>query len=125
MPSRRISDQGHPYVDMLVGGQAMSLASVFKTMDALGTGVEVGVWTPAAGKRFRLMKGVVTSSVAGNIVFRDGTAGAIILVVPVTAGVPVAFDLGNGYLSAAVNNVLTADAPGAGTLSGFVGGAEE
>lgn len=107
------------------GGVAVRMATVFKTMDALGTGAEVTVWTPAAGKRFRLMKGVVTSSVAGNIVFRDNTAGTVILVLPVLAGEPQGFDLGNGIRSGLADRVLTLDAPGAGTLSGFVGGTEE
>lgn len=109
------------------GAQSQSLRTpnTFKAFSALGTGAEVTVWAPGAGKKPRLMKGVVTSSVAGDIVFRDNTAGATILVIPVLAGTPQEFDLGNGIRLAAANNVLTADAPGAGTLSGFVCGTEE
>jgi hypothetical protein len=100
-------------------------SNVFKRFSALGSGAEVTVWTPTSGKKFRLMRGIITSSVAGDVDIRDNTSGTIILTLPVTAGVPTPFDLGNGILSAAANNVLTADAPGAGTLSGYVGGTEE
>lgn len=101
-------------------------ANIFTRFSALGTGAEVTIHAPAAGKKFRLLRGLLASSVAGDIELRDNTAGTIILTIPVTAGVAVPFDLGKlGKISAAANNVLTADAPGAGTLSGWVGLVEE
>lgn len=48
---------------------------------------------------------------AGNVVFRDNTAGTIIAVVPCIAGAPVTFDVGNGILSGAINGMPTADGP--------------
>jgi hypothetical protein len=99
---------------------------VFKPLNGVAVATETAIWTPAAGKRFRLMGFVLAGSVAGNYVLRDNTAGTIILVVPSAAGAPVALPpLGNGILSAAANNVLTCTGPASSTLSGFVYGTEE
>jgi hypothetical protein len=82
------------------------------------------IWTPAAGKKFRLMGGIITvvgTAAAASIVecqLQDGVDGTIIL--DLAAEVPAAlatgetvvipFNLpGNGFLSAAANNVLNAD----------------
>jgi hypothetical protein len=100
--------------------------SVFKPQNAANTNAEITVWTPAAGKRFRLMKLFITGSVAGNYTFRDNTAGTIIAILTLAAGgqfSPV--DLDNGILSAAANNVLTCTGPGGSTLSGILCGTEE
>lgn len=100
--------------------------NVFKAHDALAIATETTIWTPAAGKKFRLMRYHLISSVAGNIVLRDNTAGTIIAVIPSGAGGSGVFvDLGNGILSAAANNVLTATGPATATLSGVVMGTEE
>ncbi|MGI8467733.1 MAG: hypothetical protein ACR2N3_04705 [Pyrinomonadaceae bacterium] len=105
---------------------AVRTVKVFKPLTAVSIAAEAAVWTPAAGKKFRLMGGVITTSVAGNITFKDNTAGTTIMVVPVTAGVPVVIPpMGNGILSAAANNVLTAIGPAASTFSGTLFGTEE
>lgn len=100
-------------------------ASVFKPQSAVSVASETTVWTPASGKRFRLMAGIVTCSVAGNLTFKDNTAGTVIAIIPVLAGAPVSFDFKNGILSAAANNVLTCTGPASSTLSGVVYGTEE
>jgi len=100
-------------------------ASIFKPQNAVAIVAEVAIWAPPAGKRFRLMGGTLASSVAGNIVLRDGLAGTIIAVIPTLAGAPIAFARGNGQLSAAANNALTAQGPAAATLSGEIYGTEE
>ena len=99
---------------------------VFKSFDAVAIAAETTIWTPAAGKKFRVMGYNLVSSVAGNILLRDNTAGTIIAVIPSAAGgsAPQA-NLGNGILSAAANNVLTAIGPASSTLSGMVWGTEE
>lgn len=94
---------------------------------AIGAG-EVAIWTPAAGKKFRLMGYVVTQGVAtGLVTLRDNTAGTTILTIPPhTIGVALAGpNMGNGILSAAANNVLTAQGVATETLSGYVFGTEE
>lgn len=99
---------------------------VFKPQNAVNTNAEITIWTPAAGRRFRLMGYQLAASVAGNVLLRDNTAGTIISVLPSAAGgAGVYVDLKNGILSAAANNVLTATGPAASTLSGVVFGTEE
>lgn len=102
------------------------VANVFKSQVALSVATEATWWTPTAGKKFRLMGGMFTGSVAGDYVVRDNTAGATIAVIPIgVAGTPFFFDLGNGILSATINNVLTIDGPAISTASGTLFGTEE
>lgn len=99
----------------------------FKNVSAVVITTEQTVWTPASGKKFRLQgyclaQGVVT----GAITLKDNTAGTTILVIPPnTAGVAVHVPLGNGILSAAANNVLTAIGASTETITGFFYGSEE
>lgn len=81
------------------------------------------LWTPATGKRFRIMgydfqiTGNATQSVAGlfTVTLLDGATDIQMthsLYVPSAAGQSLSFDsgwhnFGNGYLSLAVNNVLS------------------
>lgn len=89
---------------------------------------ETTIWTPAAGKKFRLMGFVLTQGVAtGTVTLKDNTAGTTILTIPAnTIGVVVASPpMGNGILSGAANNVLTATGASTETITGFVFGTEE
>ena len=100
--------------------------NMFRPLNAVAIGAEAPIWTPAAGKKFRVMGYALVSSVAGNVVLRDNTAGAIIAVIPSAAGGNAeSVDLGNGILSVAADNVLTAAGPASSTLSGMVWGVEE
>ena len=103
--------------------------NIFKPQNAVALVASPGsgIWTPAAGKKFRLMRVVLTSSVAGNLVLTDASGGTVIAVIPViAAGAGVPFDLGNGYLSSTINNVLFAfNSGGAATISGTLVGIEE
>lgn len=107
--------------------QRYRLANVFKPQDAAAVGTEVTIWTPAAGKKFRLMGGVLAvATAAGAVKLRDNTAGTIIAVIPtLTLSDPVPFVLGQGILSAAANNVLTAQGAATAVLHGLVWGTEE
>jgi len=99
---------------------------IFKPQSSVAIGAEATVWTPAAGKKFRFMGFSITSDVSGNVTFRDNTAGTIIWVEPCLAGQPISSPpMGNGILSAAANNVLTATGPAASHLSGTLFGTEE
>ncbi|MHB8677980.1 MAG: hypothetical protein ACYDCE_16175 [Candidatus Acidiferrales bacterium] len=103
--------------------------TTYKPQSAVAIAAEATIWTPAAGKSFRLMGGMLASSVVGNVTLRDNTAGTIIAVVPCgVAGVGYPIfgpNASNGKLSAAPNNVLTATGPAGSTLSGTVFGMEE
>lgn len=102
--------------------------NVFKNLSAVVITSETTIWTPAAGKKFRLMGFCLTQGVAtGAVVLKDNTAGTTILIIPPQT-IAVAFaspPMGNGILSAAANNVLTATGASTETLTGFVFGTEE
>lgn len=110
------------------GWDRQRTVTVYKTVSALVVTTETTVWTPAALKRFRLMGFCLTQGVVtGAITLKDNTAGATILVIPPnTIGVSQCSPaLGNGYLSLAANNVLTATGASTETVSGFFFGTEE
>lgn len=112
-------------------GQAFSRQrspSTFININALSIAAEATIWTPAAGRKFRLMGYVLESgTIGGNVLLKDNTGGTTRLIVPFGAanGVIVSPPMGNGILSAAVNNVLTATGTATQTLSGYVFGCEE
>jgi hypothetical protein len=118
-------------IDTLFNGQTFTRArspNKFININAASIAAEASIWTPAAGKRFRLMGFVLTAGVvAGNILLKDNTAGSTILVIPAgtAGGTIVSPPMGNGILSAAANNPLTATGSATQTLSGYVFGTEE
>jgi len=74
-----------------------------------------------ANKKYRVLGGLLTASVAGNILIADnnGVDEVTMALIPVLAGAPVSFDLGNGVLARADGNVITALLTG-GTVSGYI-----
>lgn len=101
---------------------------VFTPLSAVVITSETTIWTPAAGKKFRLMGFCLAQGVAtGAVTLKDNTAGTTILVIPQnTIGVfMLSPPMGNGILSAVANNVLTATGASTETLTGFVFGTEE
>jgi hypothetical protein len=102
------------------------IPTTFKTLKAVTITTIATVWTPATGKKFRLMGGCISVSVAASVLFEDNSAGTDIYQSPLLlAATPYNFDLGDGVLSAAINNVLKATASAAGTISGTLYGLEE
>lgn len=98
----------------------------FTTFSLALAAAETTIWTPAAGRKFRFMGGVITASVATVLTFRDNTAGTLIFTVSLNAGVPWNMvDMGNGILSAVANNVLTVTRSVASALDGTLYGTEE
>lgn len=97
--------------------------NIFKTVQATASG-NTALWTPTAGKKFRLMRfmvqitGNAIAAVAGvlTVSFQDSTTAIGIAMdgfIPTSAATPATedfispwVDLGNGFLSAAANNVL-------------------
>lgn len=103
------------------------IADTFKNVSAT-IATEQTIWTPTSGKKFRLMGFVLTQGVLANaITLKDNTAGTTILTIPAnTLGTAlVSPPMGNGILSAAANNVLTATGGTGQTISGYVFGTEE
>jgi hypothetical protein len=91
------------------------------------SGTPVSIWTPASNKRFRLMGGGVSLSVAGYIKFEDGSGNVVWQTPMLAAGVPYNLpeNFGNGILSSTVNNQLFIDVSASGTVNGSVFGTEE
>jgi hypothetical protein len=107
------------------------LADVFKNGAAFVSGTyaaPVAFWTPAAGKRFRLLGGFFSAAVApaSGIALCDNIAANEFMRLPVFgANTPFTLPpLGNGFLSAAANNALVIGAAGQ-TLTGVLFGTEE
>lgn len=114
------------YVWNGAGAVKVRTPNIIKPHDATAIAAEATVWDPAAGKKFRVMGYQLSSSVAGNILLKDGNGGATIAVIPSAAGgAGVAVNLGNGILSAAADNNLRAIGPAVSTLSGVIWGTEE
>jgi hypothetical protein len=103
----------------------------FIPLNAVGIATETTIWTPAAGRKFRLMGYVLTSgTAAGNVVLKDNTAGTSLpIILPFSAvGQTIAVlppGMGNGILSATAGNLLTATGVATQTLSGYLIGCEE
>lgn len=74
---------------------------------AVASGADLAVWTPAAGKKFRLRSLRARASAAGRYEVRDGT-GTVIAFVYLEANrwTELLRLEANGYLSAAANNAL-------------------
>jgi hypothetical protein len=100
---------------------------IFKSLSAVAIGAIAAVWTPAGGKKFRLMGGSISVSVAASVLLEDNAGGTTIIQLPaLLANVPYQFDVANGILSGAANRVLKATASANPcTVTGFLYGAEE
>ena len=104
----------------------LRVPSTRKGLSAVTITSITGVWTPGSGKKFRLMGGCISISAAGNVLFEDNAAAAFIFRTPkLLADTPYNFDLGNGYLGTAVNNILKATSSAAADITGTLYGTEE
>ena len=98
--------------------------NVFKTVDAVSIASDATIWTPASGKKFRLMGALLSViGAVGNVTLKDGSTG-IFMLPNVTLAAPLLLDLGDGILSTAVNNVLKAGGAALQVLNGTVWGIE-
>lgn len=108
--------------------------TVFKSLKAqsITAGTPVAVWTPATGKRFRLLGYEITAVGAGSaaIIFEDGSGGStqeFLRTQLVNSSTPLdtPSGFGNGYLSTTINNQLFLDATANTAVTGFLFGTEE
>jgi hypothetical protein len=89
------------------------------------------IWTPASGKKFRLMGYWFSTTNAAGLLFHDlvasGGTGLLNIPSPIHAAGAVIQSppLGNGVISGVANNKLFIDATAATTLTGFCFGVEE
>jgi hypothetical protein len=97
---------------------------------AIVAGTGVGIWTPAVGKKYRLMGWLLSSTVATQLLFGDNTvtfANAFMVTETLVAGGVSASGpaLGNGKLSGAINTPVVLDVVANTTVAGMVWGTEE
>jgi len=102
----------------------------FKMIDAVAitAGTPATVWTPASGKKVRLLGWFLSSSAAAALEFQDSAAaGTVVAQTPLlaAAGVHDTLHLGEGVVLAAVDNTLELDVTANATVSGMVFGVEE
>jgi hypothetical protein len=99
----------------------------FYDMSAVAIGSIATVATPTSGKKFRIMGGWISVSAAASVLFEDNAGGATVFRTPkLLVDTPFAFTLGgNGFLSAAANNVLKATSSASASITGTLYGTEE
>lgn len=101
-------------------------ANVIKNIAGVAvTTSPASIWTPASGKRFRLLGFHVSLSVAGAVTFIDGST-EILRTPSMAPGVGQASPpLGDGVASNTVGNQLSIFVTAPGTVNGYVFGIEE
>lgn len=94
---------------------------------AITAGTPLTVWTPATGKKFRVLAFALSLSVAGSVILKYGAANTEFLRTPtVAAGTGhTSPDLGMVGMPGAANDVLKIDVTATGSVSGYVLGTEE
>lgn len=123
--------RGQDVQDLLYNGSGFEwrrMVNVTKDFSAVAVGTIVTVWTPASGKKFRLMGMSISVSAACNVLFEDNAAGAgnfIYRTPKLLVDTPFFVDLRDGKLSAAANNVLKATSSAAANMTGTIWGMEE
>lgn len=109
--------------------ERLRVANIFKDVPATAVvaGTPLTVWTPAAGKKFRLMGWALSDSVAGSLIFKYGAADTLMFRTPAVAaaGNHTSPPIGNGSMPGAANDVLKVDVTANGTVAGVVWGTEE
>lgn len=102
-------------------------ATVIKNIAAVAVtaSTPATIWTPATGKKFRILGWQVSLSVAGEVIFKDATTEFMRTPAMLAGSGQASIPLGNGYISSAANAVLAIDVSASGTVNGFVIGIEE
>jgi hypothetical protein len=104
--------------------------NVFKRLasTAVTAGTPATIWTPSAGKKFRLLVIFLSNSAASQFIFLDN-ATEILRGTSLGAGAQMSVgtnQLGyTGLLSASADNPLKVDVTTSGNIAGFVAGTEE
>lgn len=95
---------------------------------AVTAGTPAAVWTPASGKKFRLLGWSLSLSVAGSIIFKYGAGNTTLFRTPAVAAAGITSNppgFGNGTMPNAADDVLKVDVTASGNVAGHVFGIEE
>ena len=84
------------------------VANVYKYIEylALANNGATTIWTPASGKKVRLLGLHFSASAAAKVHIKDGASGTVIATIRLSAAGTYHLELNNGRLSASANNVL-------------------
>lgn len=104
--------------------------NIIKTIAAVAitAGTAATIWTPTAGKKFRLMGWSLSSSAAASLIFAFGGVPTVMFRTELLAAAGIsqtAPGFGNGSMPGAINDVLKLDVSATSTVSGYVFGTEE
>lgn len=95
-------------------------------VNAVNIGSIATVATPTSGKTLRLMGGYIGLSGNASVLFEDNAAGTTVFRTPLIAtNTPFYFDLGEGKVLSAADNVLKATSSGAANITGTLFCVEE
>jgi len=113
----------------IAAGQDIPLQIIPATVvKPINTAVAAAIWTPAAGKRFRLQGIAASIAAAATVELLDGGAGgtgfAYLELINAAPGTMFTFPAA-GYVSLAVNNTLWMTNGGASQIYGYACGDEE
>jgi len=98
------------------------------TAVAIVTGTPATIWTPAAGKKVRMLGWTLSASAAARLQFEDSAAAGTVIAqsaLLATAGISNMEKFGEGLALAAANNLLKLNVSANSTVSGMVFGVEE
>lgn len=95
-------------------------------VSAVSIGTIATVLTPTSGKKLRILGGYIGLSANASVLFEDNAAGTTVFRTPlIAANTPFHFDLGDGVLLGAVDNVLKATSSAAAAITGTIFYSEE
>jgi hypothetical protein len=117
-----------PYAFNGTSWDKVRIGKISKDVSAVTVTTITTLWTPASGKKFRLMGGTLSCSTAVSILFEDNIAGVTIFRTPkLLVDTPYTFEVngGQGKLSATADNILKATSSAAGVITGTLWGTEE
>lgn len=128
-----LDEQDRPLVQYKTGTASYEPACtpvVFKDIPAtaMTAGTPGAIWTPATGKKFRLIGWCISLTVAGAIIFRRGAANTTFFrtgLRPAGESHETPGGFGNGFLCPTADEVLKLDVSASGTIQGFLFGLEE
>lgn len=113
-------------------GPAFRSVLVTKDIATVALGTIATIWTPASGKKIRVMGVSISSSAAVSLLLEDNAAvasgGGFVWRSPfLLVNTPYNFDFSphGGFLLSAANNVLKGTTSGAANVTGTVWGIEE
>jgi hypothetical protein len=86
------------------------------------------LWTPASGKRIRILGFALSLTVAGSIVVKlkhSGSYSETLRTPLLLAGTGTTITLGSGIIPGVADDIIALDVSSSGSVSGFLFGTEE